>query len=237
MKLKIMQYNTYSCSNYKDAKVDFKGTAEAIAKFDPDIIGLNEIRDEGASVEYDAQLRILSSMLGFSYFYFAKAIDDNGPNPYGNGLMSKYPIIEADTVMIPDPKVRKYDGYYETRCVLKAKILVDGKILNVVVSHFGLNPDEAENAVKTVAENLESENCILMGDFNVTPEDKVLEPIRERLVDTAIFFEGERLSFPSYAPERKIDYILTTPDINVLKADIPEIIASDHRPHTLEIEF
>lgn len=236
MNLKVMQYNTLSCSNYKTLKVDFPCIAEAIKKYDPDILGLNEIRDEGESVEYDAQLRILSSMLGFKYFYFAKAIDDNGPNPYGNGLMSKYPIIEVDTVMIPDPEEKKYEGFYETRCVLKA-VVNAGKKIDVVVTHFGLNPDEQENAVKTVLDNISDTNCILMGDFNVVPDNEVLNPIREKMVDTAKLFDGERLSFPSDVPDRKIDYIFTSPDIEVLKADIPEIIASDHRPHIAEIEI
>ena len=52
----------------------------------------------------------------------AKAIDFGGKNPYGNAIISRYPIDEVRTVIIPDPEVKGYDGYYETRCVLVAKI-------------------------------------------------------------------------------------------------------------------
>ena len=76
-----------------------------------------------------------------------------------------------------------------------------------------------------------------MGDFNVTPDDEVLAPIRERLRDTADLFTEEKLSYPSDAPEKKIDYIFVTPDIEVIGADIPEIVASDHRPHIAEINI
>lgn len=74
-----------------------------------------------------------------------------------------------------------------------------------------------------------------MGDFNVTPDNAVLEPIRKIMKDTADYFNKPLQSWPSDHPEKKIDYIFVTPDIEVLEADIPEIIASDHRPHTAVI--
>jgi endonuclease/exonuclease/phosphatase family metal-dependent hydrolase len=33
----------------------------------------------------------------------------------------------------------------------------------------------------------------------------------------------------------KIDYVFVTPDLKVVAADIPAIVASDHRPHTAEL--
>jgi endonuclease/exonuclease/phosphatase family metal-dependent hydrolase len=107
--------------------------------------------------------------------------------------------------------------------------------VTVLVSHFGLNPDEQENAVKTILENLPKEKCVLMGDFNVEPQNPVLKPIYEELVDTATYFKKEKTSFPSDEPRIKIDYIFVSHDIGVLSADIPEIIASDHRPHIAEV--
>jgi endonuclease/exonuclease/phosphatase family metal-dependent hydrolase len=76
-----------------------------------------------------------------------------------------------------------------------------------------------------------------MGDFNVTPDNPVLNPIRERMTDTAQLFNEELLSYPSDKPDVKIDYIFVSPDIEVITADIPPIIASDHRPHTAEINL
>ena len=112
-----------------------------------------------------------------------------------------------------------------------------GGVLTVCVTHFGLNADEQVNAAQTAVENIEDKACVLMGDFNVRPEDPVLAPIREVLYDTAELFEGERLSWPSDVPQRKIDYLFTSKDIKVLSADIPAIVASDHRPYVAEIEW
>jgi endonuclease/exonuclease/phosphatase family metal-dependent hydrolase len=173
--------------------------------------------------------------LGF-YSHFAKAIDFGENNPYGIALVSRYPILSAEVIFIPDPEVRKYDGYYETRVLLKATIDVGGG-LNVLVSHFGLNPDEHENAVQTVISNLPENRCVLMGDFNMEPDNPILDPIMRRLYDTAQNFSSPKLSFPSDTPTVKIDYIFVSKDLKVQYADIPEIVSSDHRPHIATIEF
>ena len=233
--MKIMTFNTQHCCGYVNDKIDFELMAGVIRDSGADIVGLNEMRGAGELDGYTDQVPTLSALTGIENYYFAKAIDVGGKNaPYGNGLLSKYPIESAETVMIPDPTERLPDGkWYETRCVLKARL---SSGITVLVTHFGLNPDEQENAVKTVMENLEGERCVLMGDFNVTPDSKLLDPIREKMVDTASVFDCEKFSFPSDTPRKKIDYIFVTPDVEIVCADIPAAVASDHRPHTAEIK-
>ena len=232
--MKLMSFNTQHCLNYLERKIDFPLMAKTILNSGAEVVGLNEMRDEGPREDYGPQTAILSELTGMAHAYFAKAIDVDGCNPYGNAILSRIPFKSVETIPIPDPERRPGGKYYETRCLLKAK-LVNG--LTVLVTHFGLNPEEQENAVSTVLANLEEEKCVLMGDFNVLPEDPVLLPIRERMTDTAAFFAGERRSFPSDAPERKIDYIFVSRDMAVEAADIPAVVASDHRPHTAEITF
>lgn len=234
--MKIMSFNTQHCLDYVNQRIDFELMAGVIRESGAEIVGLNEMRGEGEIEGYTDQILTLSRLSGLENYYFAKAIDVGGKNaPYGNGFLSKYPIESAETIMIPDPEVkREFGRYYETRCVLKARLSCG---ITVLVTHFGLNPEEQENAVRTVIENLEGEKCILMGDFNVLPDNDVLAPIRERLVDAATLFDGEKLSFPSDKPIKKIDYIFVTPDIALLSADIPAVVASDHRPHVAEISY
>lgn len=238
MNLKLMSFNTQHCLNYISKKIDFSAVADVIKEYGSDIVGLNEMRGAGEHPEYTAQTETLAESLGF-YYYFAKAIDAYGKNnPYGNALLSRYPIISAETILIPDPSPRRFsNGYYETRCVLKAKIDTPSGVITVLVTHFGLNEDEAENAVSTVVESLERENCVLMGDFNLRPESPILLPIRERLFDTAELFTEELGSFPSDTPDRKIDYMFTSRELKVLSADIPPVVVSDHRPYIAEIEL
>jgi len=232
--MKIMTFNTQHCKNFLEQRIDFEIMAKAIRDCKADIVGLNEMRGKGESSEYEEQVQILSELTGMKYYYFAPAIVFKNGGPYGNGILSKVPILKAETILIPNPEIRKYDGYYETRCILKAEL--EGGI-TVLVTHFGLNPDEIENAAKAVVSNISSEKCILMGDFNITPDNPNLDLIRAKLVDTAEKFQSEKLSFPSDKPVIKIDYIFVSPDFKIIDADIPNVVASDHRPHTAIVDY
>ena len=234
--MRIMTFNTQHCLDYLNQRIDFELMAGVIRESGAAIVGLNEMRGAGELTGYTDQTATLSALSGLEHFYFAKAIDVGGKKaPYGNALLSRYPIERAETIPIPDPlHIPIGKRSYETRCLLKARLSCG---LTVIVTHFGLNPDEQENAVRTVLENLEDERCILMGDFNVVPENPVLLPIREKLVDAATLFDEEKGSYPSDKPDRKIDYIFVTPDVKLVGADIPAIVASDHRPHTAEVEL
>ncbi|MBQ3155103.1 MAG: endonuclease/exonuclease/phosphatase family protein, partial [Clostridia bacterium] len=79
---------------------------------------------------------------------------------------------------------------------------------------------------------------VLMGDFNVTPDNPVLLPIRERLYDTEDAFRTkDLLSFPSDKPTEKIDYIFTSKEIKTTFATLPQMIVSDHRPLFATVEI
>ena len=228
-----MSFNTQHCLAYLEGKINFDVIADAIKMVNPDVVGFQEMRNVGPNEEYTDQTRILSEKTDLPNYYFGKAIDFE-LGPYGNSIISRYPIVSAETISIPDPDPKTGTKYYETRAVLKVK-LEQG--ITVLVTHFGLNDDEQINAVKTVVANLEKEKCILMGDFNLRPDSPILLPIRERMKDTASVFSEELLSFPSDNPREKIDYIFVSPDIEIISADIPAIVASDHRPHTAELKL
>ena len=233
MDITVMSFNIQHCRNFMTREIDYDSFVEEIRKRNADIIGLNEVRGKGDDPRYEDQARILAEKLGY-YCYFARAIFVKGNNPYGNAILSKYPILSAETIMIPDPDPHGYDGYYESRCILKASIDVCGG-LNVLVSHFGLNPDEQENAVKSVLENMEQEKSILMGDFNMAPDQPMIKRVREGLYDTADLFDENLLSWPSDQPQIRIDYMFAPRDIRVKAADIPADIVSDHRPYVVII--
>lgn len=232
--MKIMTFNTEHCFNFISKTIDFNKVAELIIDYGADVVGLNEMRGEGPDPEYTAQVEKLAELTGMKYYYFAPAIQ-LPEGPYGNGILSKIPFVKTETVLIPDPVKRLYrEDYYETRCILKAE-LVGG--VTLLITHVGLNPDEKLNAVATIVDNILDEKCVLMGDFNMRPQDDMLSPIFERMLDASEGFCNDKMSFPSDAPDRKIDYIFTSHDAKVISADIPAKIVSDHRAHIADIEF
>ncbi len=232
--LKIATFNIQHCENFNTEKIDFDAYADYIRSLDADIIGLNEVRGKGARSDYEAQASILAEKTGYD-FYFAKATEIGKGNPYGNAVLTRLKIKNAETVPIPDPAVPACDGYYETRCLLK--LTLEDPALTVLITHFGLNPDEHENAVKTIAANIPAGSCILMGDLNVTPDNAVLDPVRALLKDSAAAADDALLSFPSDAPDRKIDYIFVSGNIVVKDVFVPDVILSDHRPMRADIEL
>lgn len=233
--MKVMTFNIQSGRKHPDFSVlNLNFCAEVIKKYMPDIVGLNEVHNGG---EYGNQFEILAKKLGYSYYYFAEAFIAD--SPYGNAILSKYPIKSAETIMIPDPLIKNEDVYYETRCVLNAKITIEEKNISVLVSHFGLANSEQNNAVNTVCgligEN--SKNTILMGDFNMHPDNARLNEIRNRLVDTAIDPDESYFTFDSINPTEKIDYIFVSSDAKISDTKAIPDIGSDHRAYMTDIEF
>ena len=240
MEIKLMTFNILHGYNFAQKNgIDLALMADTIRNCGGEIVGLNEVRDEGRDEDYTAQAKIIAQQLGY-HWYFAKAIDFPG-GPYGNALISKYPILSAETHLIEDPLVKDEDTYYETRCIIKAVIEVPGISggLTVLASHFGLAQSEKRNAVAKFLELTEGQTgpYVFMGDLNMQPDDEKLRPVYARLKDTACVMAEPKLSCPSDYPDQKIDYIFVNRETEVLSADIPAIVASDHRPHVAVIRL
>ena len=97
---------------------------------------------------------------------------------------------------------------------------------------MGLNKDERENAVKTILSIAPEEKCIIMGDFNCTPDSEELKPLfgKYNCSDTETF------TFPSDKPRVKIDYIFTSPDIEIVDRGTTTDVVSDHLGQWIEIK-
>ena len=195
---------------------------------------LHEVRGEGPGEGYDDQIRILAELSGYPYYYFANAKFFEGRGPYGNALLSKIPFEQVETITIPDPALKTGPKNYETRCLLKAKL--QGGI-TVLVTHFGLNPDEEVNAVLTLLRNAPKKKCIVMGDFNTEPHNGYLQPLQDRMKDAADLLAPDTYTFSINGINKKIDYIFVSKDIEILEAAVPEIYVSDHFPHTATIQI
>lgn len=228
--MKIMTFNILHCMNYSAKKICFEDFSREILSVGADFVGLNEVRGKGFIKDYTDQAKKLGSLTGMNY-YFGKAINVMGVAPYGNAFLSKYPIISAETVKIPDPSPKTGKEMYESRAIIKAEIDA-GKKYTLLVTHLGLNKDERESAVKTLLSLAPEKKCIIMGDFNCTPESEELKPIFEKYSCS----DTETLTFPSDKPRIKIDYIFTSPDIEITDRGTTENIVSDHLGQWIEIK-
>lgn len=240
-----MQFNIQHGAEFyhPEKRINLPLVASVIKQFDPDIVSLNEVRGKSnreGSPDYTNQTEELMLLTGMNG-YFAPAINIKGKGLYGNAILSKFPIVRSVDIPVPSPRDRYYNIHrYEDRCLLKAEIDVVGKEITVLSCHMGLNDDERVSAVVTICSELEkiTTPVILMGDFNMPPENTIIDPIKTRLHDVSLGFACEkRHTFPTDKPQVKIDYIFVSEDFEVLSAEIPGISASDHLPHIADIRL
>ncbi|MBO7217160.1 MAG: hypothetical protein J6V50_00500, partial [Clostridia bacterium] len=128
-----------------NAPIDLPLMISVIKELSPDICGLNEVYGKGCFPEFNDQPKVIGDALGYEH-RFGFAIDfgdepDGTKKPYGNGIVSKYPIKECEIIPIPkgDDDAPEYK---EPRCILKTVINCDGRDLCVMVVHIGLSRQE-----------------------------------------------------------------------------------------------
>ncbi len=256
MKLKIMTYNICSGHHYEKSDdyvpvpsqtgpYDLSRCTAVIKGIAPDICGLNEVdnfMDRSGNI---SQTDFISESVGMNGF-FGKAIsfsfDPKGA--YGNAVMARFPIVEAKTIPIPDPEIRDENAWYETRSISHVIVDVEGVRVNVLQTHFGLPVSEKQNAQTTLIKTLDELGdvpVILMGDFNIRPNDFLLNPIRDRLFDTAKLRDEYFITWPSYETDKaakcKIDYVFLSHHFKPVSLEIPQTCASDHLPYVVEAEL
>lgn len=218
--------------------IDLNGVAEVIRTMGFDICGLNEVRKNDGILHDIDQAKIIADALGY-YFVFAKAIDHHGYE-YGNALVSRYPIRSYRTISIGVPKEKRIGGQnrYEDRVLLIAEIEVEGRVLTMLVCHFGLQPDEMQLAVDTVKAEVAqlSGPVIFAGDLNFVPSSTYYAELAEVLRDSAVAVTVP-LTFPSHAPDRKIDYLFTSEDVRVTDVAVPIVTQTDHCPYIATVEW
>jgi endonuclease/exonuclease/phosphatase family metal-dependent hydrolase len=234
--MKIMTFNIQHGLVWTKNEIKLGTFARYIKNQDPDFCGLNEVRGKGVSdPEYTNQAAKIGAAADYNN-YFGQSVKIGGTEPYGNALLSKTPLKSAETVKIPDPDT---DEWFEPRSVIKAVTEIGGKDICLLVSHFGLSDPEKENAVKTVCELLENITMpvVLMGDFNMTPDDPKLLPIKQRMNDAddkAV--RKAQNTFSTYDPQCKIDYIFYR-GLNCISCKRQNRKISDHFPIMAEFSL
>lgn len=267
MLLKLMTFNIASGRYYANdwditpeggSVVDLSRHAQVIRDASPDICGINEINDyfhaylaqKGETGTPADQTGYLAEQTGMPGHFFGKAIRFGGRGDYGNSVLSRYPVLEAESVPIPNPEVYDENRYYEDRAIAKVKLDIAGGI-TVLQVHVGLAVAESQNAVVKLCEIIDNTDgpLILMGDFNMCPGNFLLDRIRQRLTEVVPEGEGYVRTFPSWThdarlpgnlsahPYCKLDYIFVSHHFKPLSCRVEQVRVSDHMPMTAVVEL
>ena len=129
--MKIMSFNTQHCLNFIERKIDFEIMAKTIMEQGADIVGLNEMRGEGVDPDYTPQVDKLAELTGMPYFFFAPAIYVENKGLYGNGFLSRIPIIKAENISLLC--LTKSMKLALLRCFLAHKVIISFKQLHLSI--------------------------------------------------------------------------------------------------------
>jgi len=130
----------------------------------------------------------------------------------------------------------------EPRGCLHVKVETAEGSLDVFNTHLSFNDSPRLIQAKEIARVLPQTSTILAGDLNDTATSPTIEHLYSVLQDSFSAKADETgCTFPSNAPECRIDYVLVSKDIRVMsscKLDTPEArLASDHLPWITELEL
>lgn len=248
MKITFATYNICHCGDFEsktsnELPVNIEKTANTIKGLGVDIIGLNEVYDKGEIDCYNLQTDKLASKSDMPYYVFGEGTSFSWGATIGNAVLSKYPIKSVKIYPVPTIPAEKRapldKGWYEDRVIVKVTVDV-GKEIDIISTHFGLNKSEQIIMVDKLVDIIDAENkpCVLLGDFNVTPENEILTPIYNRMLNVAESVgKKNEFTYSSLNPQKTIDYIFVSKHFKVNSFTVKNLVMSDHYPVIAETEL
>jgi endonuclease/exonuclease/phosphatase family metal-dependent hydrolase len=207
-----------------DSVVDLARTAAAIRALDADVVALQEVDVNVLRSGKVDQPDSLGKLLGMEN-RFAAFMEYQG-GEYGLAILSRHPIISAESVRLPDGN--------EPRVMLMVQIARYGETVVVANVHFDWVESDTLRYLQAFAaeERLARERrpLVLVGDFNDSPGSRTMSLFATRFSEVAK--AGTGATWPSNEPVKPIDHVYVSPASAWVRAGAvvgTERVASDHR--------
>lgn len=227
--LRAMTFNIQSASRGLD------GIADVIRAVSPDVVALQEVDRFSARANGLDQAAELASRTGLSHHQHFRATDLHG-GAYGVALISRFPILEARQLMLPNRSGQ------EPRTAAIVRVDVLGAPVTVVVTHLSHLPTNGELRAaqsRRIVEELAGIDGpkLVMGDLNDGAGSGALRTLRNVLTD-AFDTSGEgpdgTYPLPLFLPAIRLDYVLASDELKPLHSYVLRSEASDHYPLVAE---
>jgi beta-glucosidase len=242
MRLKVMTLNIWGYNG--DWGRRRKLIVELLRREQPDVVGLQEVCDwRQFNDDGDHQLHQLARLAGYPFTHFQPAYR-RPDKSLGQGILSHYPIVAIARLPFPRDLTDPKDT--EDRVAVWAQVAMPDGIVEIAVTHLSLSLTARERSVRRLVDWLWRQSDapkILMGDLNDAPHSPTLRFLLAEATPPfadawALAHPDEHgFTFPSHAPQHRIDYVLFTPpdafvvdDIRLV-GDTPDadgIYPSDH---------
>ncbi|BAS28996.1 hypothetical protein LIP_3169 [Limnochorda pilosa] len=217
-----------------DGKVSLERVARIIEP--AEIVFLSEVDRYWLRSGLMDQPAALQRLTGMPHAFFAAAVDLPGPSrQYGNLLLSRFPILRATAVPLPQAEGA------EARVMIEAQIDVEGEVWFVFGVHLGLDREERRLQLETVRARAASvgDRRLLLGDFNAPPDAPEMEALASEGPMWVDALAGAPGTFPAWKPAVRIDHVLLSPGFaaRLVRSGVEESDASDHRPAWVDLRL
>lgn len=238
-----MTYNVHSCRG-SDGRISTYRVADVIAKYEPDVVALQELDAGLARTNHAHQAFEIARHLKMA-FHFHPSIEVKD-GEYGNAILSRYPLRVVQAASLPAPWWFKP---LERRGAIWASVSFGDREVQIINTHFGHNLRERLLQAETLlgagwaAHHSCSPPFLVCGDFNTLPISAVYRRFRRYLSDAQLAIKGRKPSntYPSRFPVARIDHIFTGTGVEVLDTKVPRTrltcLASDHLPLVAELDI
>lgn len=222
-----------------DDVVDLGRIAGVLEDAGAQVVTLQEVdRHWSERSGYEDQPARLADLLDMHHAYGANLdlppLIEGYPNrQYGTATLSEHRILQWRNTLLPLPPGE------EQRGLLEVLLDVDGRqlwVLNTHLTHVSAEGRAAQ--VEAILDRVAQLRgpVVLTGDLNAEPGAPELAPLFEVFDDAwDLAGQGQGFTFPTLDPDRRIDYVLVTPGIEVRRAEVLDTLASDHLPVLVEL--
>ncbi len=178
--IKVLTYNIHHAENM-NGKFDVQGIAAVILATNPDLVALQEVDSATLRISKADILKELADATGM-YIYFGKAMDFDGGG-YGNGVLSKYPIQQAQTLALPS---KGKDGEPRSAAIVTVQLPGDS-LLRFASAHLDHTEDPADRLaqIQLLLQQLQRSSVplIIAGDLNALPSSKEITQLKAHFTD------------------------------------------------------
>lgn len=193
-----------------------------------DIVGLQELDAGSHRTNYIDLTEYLANKAHYPFWYHQLNRNLGRIAQHGNGLLSRFHPTEV--------REHKLPGIIPGRGGLCARFGHGEHSLVVIMLHLALSTRARMRQLSYVAELVNTHrHVVVMGDMNCAPNS----PEMSMLFRTTHLREPleELHTFPSWRPERNIDHILVSSELEVVHCSVLNHAHSDHLPISMEIQL
>ena len=234
--IRVMTYNLHLFfEEHAAGRYSLTAIRDVIDDANPDVVAVCESDGLRPLPGYVDGLRWLGRELGY-HTEFGVASRERS---YGVGLLSRWPIEDVEVLELPI-------GRSLTRIAVTATVQTPDGPLPVLSTHFMVEKEvesddtRAEQAEAVVDAMADQERAVVLGDFNITPDEPEYDILAQAFTDAwlaAAQREGTDATSTAVDPQKRIDYVFLKGGWEVSRAaTVGDGDASDHRAVVADIE-